>query len=233
MNQEIMLDTPVGDIVKENALTAAVFFKNGIDFCCGGGVSLEKACSEKCINADQMLNQLAAFSSEEPEFKTTGATTPREVIEYILERFHDTHREEIPMISFLIEKVTRVHSGVHPWLIDLKKEVESLCKELEPHMLKEEQVLFPLILQSRENAGINQGDFNLQNPIRQMEFEHDNVGNTIKSIQKITEEFVAPEGACNSFRALYAALEKFCFDLFLHIHLENNVLHPMVNKKST
>ena len=36
----------VADYVTENIKTAHIFKKHGIDFCCGGGVSIEKVCKK-------------------------------------------------------------------------------------------------------------------------------------------------------------------------------------------
>jgi len=35
-----------------------------------------------------------------------------------------------------------------------------------------------------------------------------------------------PDGACDSWRALYAGLAKLAEDLTDHIHIENNILFP-------
>lgn len=44
---EIIKDKTVADYVTENIKTAHIFKKYGIDFCCGGGITIEKACAKK------------------------------------------------------------------------------------------------------------------------------------------------------------------------------------------
>lgn len=46
--------------------------------------------------------------------------------------------------------------------------------------------------------------------------------------QALTDDFTPPEGACMTWRTLYARLERFDLELRHHIHLENNVLFPRV-----
>lgn len=37
----------IADVVSNNIKTADIFKKYGIDFCCGGGISIAKACEKK------------------------------------------------------------------------------------------------------------------------------------------------------------------------------------------
>lgn len=56
--------------------------------------------------------------------------------------------------------------------------------------------------------------------------EHENAGEVLKKIAKLSNNYTAPPEACNTFRALYSKLEEFEQDLHQHIHLENNILFP-------
>lgn len=47
--------TAVGDIVAGDYRTAAVFEKHGIDFCCGGAVTLAAACAAQGIDPALLL----------------------------------------------------------------------------------------------------------------------------------------------------------------------------------
>ena len=42
----------VAEVVVKNIKTAHIFKKHGIDFCCGGGISVEKACKKNNIDYD-------------------------------------------------------------------------------------------------------------------------------------------------------------------------------------
>jgi regulator of cell morphogenesis and NO signaling len=63
-------------------------------------------------------------------------------------------------------------------------------------------------------------------PVRVMYEEHEDHGRNLKKLRELAGDFEAPPDACESWRALYIALERLEQDLFEHIHLENNVLFP-------
>lgn len=225
----------VANYVTENPLTARIFHEKGIDFCCGGKVSLDSVCKEKNLNYEDILLELKEVKISSEEFVVTEDTTATEVVNYILKRYHDVLKQELPTLTFLMDKVSRVHGNAHPFLLTLRNSYMDLVSDLEMHMQKEEQMLFPLILSLDEAAKQGQkapdshcGSVN--NPIQQMEYEHDTVGDILKKMRADANNYTLPENACNSFRGLFAGLEKMEQDLHLHIHTENNILHPMAQK---
>ena len=100
----------------------------------------------------------------------------------------------------------------------LSEVLARLQAELESHMQKEEQILFPLM-----RAG---GSPMIVHPIAMMRHEHDEAGEELKAVAELTNELTLPAEACNTWRALYAGLAKFEEDLTEHIHIENNILFP-------
>ena len=68
----------------------------------------------------------------------------------------------------------------------------------------------------------------VQNPIQQMEHEHDDAGRLLQSLRDLTNNYVVPQDGCSSYRALYDGLNSLEQDLHRHVHLENYVLHPLV-----
>ena len=85
-------------------------------------------------------------------------------------------------------------------------------------MQKEEQILFPMM-----RTG---GHPMIVHPIGMMRHEHDDHGEELRTLAALTNDMTPPEGACNSWRALYAGCSKFAEDLTEHIHIENNILFP-------
>lgn len=63
-------------------------------------------------------------------------------------------------------------------------------------------------------------------PIAQMEHEHTEVADILREMKAITNQYELPSTACNSYRALFASIQKVELELYEHIHLENNILHP-------
>jgi regulator of cell morphogenesis and NO signaling len=129
----------------------------------------------------------------------------------------------------LIPKVCSAHAERHAELARLSVLYSRLCGDLVPHLMKEEQILFPYIVglekASQENSPLQRPPFGtIKNPVQMMLMEHDTAGEILREMREVTGNYRLPEDACNSYRALYYELEEFEKDLHLHIHLENNVL---------
>jgi regulator of cell morphogenesis and NO signaling len=127
----------------------------------------------------------------------------------------------------MTEKVSRVHGDNEPRLLQVREAFVALKAELEPHMMKEERVLFPIIRELE--ATTSKPDFHcgsVANSIRQMEHEHDQAGDALAIIRTATDDFVPPEWACNTYRAMLDALEKLESNMHQHVNKENNVLFP-------
>jgi regulator of cell morphogenesis and NO signaling len=99
----------------------------------------------------------------------------------------------------------------------IEKTLHMLAADLESHMQKEETVLFPLI---EEGSG-----YMADGSISVMEVEHDDAGRMLESLRKLTNDYVPPDDACNTWRGLWAGLADLERSLHEHIHLENNILH--------
>lgn len=207
--------TTVGDIASDLPGAAEVFRQHGISFCCGGALSVAEAATKQNLSTDALLDQLRALAA------AAGRDAPQEtlpLIDHILTRYHDTHRTEMEWLIPLAQKVETVH-GDHEEAPDgLTEALLALRDELESHMTKEEQVLFPMM-----RAG---GHPMIAHPIEAMRHEHDTATDLLRGIEHATHGLALPEGACRSWTALYTGLAKFSDDLVTHIHLENDVLFP-------
>jgi len=166
--------------------------------------------------------------SEEPNFLTA---TLGELINHIVEKHHVFTKMEITRLRALIDKVCGVHVENHPELNEVRELFKDLSDELEPHMMKEERVLFPYTIQL-EDAALNQRALprppfgTVANPVRMMMLEHEDAGALMGQMRRISSNYAIPPDACISYQTLYLALDAFEKDLHQHIHLENNILFP-------
>jgi regulator of cell morphogenesis and NO signaling len=221
----------VRELALEVPNATRVFERLKIDYCCGGGRNIAEACGAVGIRLDElsrMLDEAGAVRDDSRDF-TVGPLS--DLIRYILDTHHIYTREESSRIQALLEKVCSKHGENHPHLSGLRELFLRLDADLQPHMFKEEQILFPYILRLEAAATSGQpmpfAPFGtVGNPVRMMMFEHDTAGDLLREIRATARDFRAPEDACMSFRALYQALADFEQDLHQHIHLENNVLFP-------
>ena len=230
---ELTPTSTLGEIVRENLSTTRVFEENGLDYCCGGNQSLEQACKEADRNIDEVLvARGAALQAPGAEGAIDfGRLGLEDLASHILETHHVYAKRELERLPRLLEKVCGVHGERHPELLEIRQQFETLKKELEPHIWKEEQVLFPYIRglgeAQRNGQGAPPSCFGtIQNPVNMMRIEHEAAGEALANLRKKSGGYQAPEDACVSYRALYDALETFEKDLHQHIHLENNILFP-------
>jgi regulator of cell morphogenesis and NO signaling len=218
----------VGSLVAEYPRLARVFEGRGIDYCCGGGRSLAEACADRGLERASLVeafrrDHTSQSSASEP---ISGQSSIRDVIRHILEVHHPFLRRELPRIAGLVRKCVAAHGSREPRFHDLRLEIERLAAELEQHMMKEEMVLFPLAIaleQGDSDADAHCGG--IENPIRAMESEHEDVALAIGRLRALTDGFTPPEHACATWRELCRSLVEFERDLHHHVHEENNILH--------
>jgi regulator of cell morphogenesis and NO signaling len=130
-------------------------------------------------------------------------------------------------------KVSNVHGNNYPNLKKLYLLVQELQTELIGHMQKEEQVLFPYLKSlSEHDSPPRQQTRAIKYPISVLMEEHDHAGTIMSDIRILTDDYTTPQGACNTFQALYHLLEEFESDLHIHVHLENNILFQRVTTLS-
>ncbi|MCB0477845.1 MAG: iron-sulfur cluster repair di-iron protein [Crocinitomicaceae bacterium] len=218
----------VGEIVAEDYRKAKVFRSYGIDFCCGGGKLLEDIISNKKIDLEQILGELHQVDQSDSELDQTNfdELTLEDLSEYIVSKHHTYTKETMEQILPLINKVARVHGDWKAELVKINNHFISLHTELTTHMMKEENVLFPYIVQLSRGLVAESPFGSIEYPIKNMELEHDVAGDLILRIEELSDNYTLPEGACNSYTVVYKLLREFQDDLMQHIHLENNILFP-------
>jgi regulator of cell morphogenesis and NO signaling len=210
-----------------------VFESFGIDYCCGGHRTLADACQVASLLVEDLTRSLeeagrASQSGVDRDWRQESLTA---LTEYIIDTHHAFTRQEIDRLEKLLDKVCSRHGENHPELFEAQKTFYQLKEDLIPHMLKEEQVLFPYIARMEEAAGdgrVVPPPFfgTVRNPVRMMMTEHDTAGDLLKLLRGVTNGYTPPPDGCVSFQTLYQALAAFEADLHRHIHLENNILFP-------
>jgi len=227
-DEEIMeglsVDNLVGQLVKQAPARSRVFERYGIDYCCGGRRTLEQATRERGLDALAVLAELEDVGKPDSDVRDPAAMTMTELVDHIEETHHEYLKTELPRLRQLVAKVASKHGESFPWLNDVRSTFGELQAELEPHMQKEEQILFPMIRDMERVGGSAHGRPMVEGPISVMEHEHDNAARALQRLRNVTSGFVLPDKACASFRAMLNGLETLEQDLHQHIHKENNIL---------
>ncbi|HYX30506.1 MAG TPA: iron-sulfur cluster repair di-iron protein [Pyrinomonadaceae bacterium] len=209
-----------------------VFEKTKIDYCCGGDQLLGAACAKAGVDLETLQRMLETTAEPaRPASDDFQSLSAGELITYILDKHHVYTRDEMTRLEALVEKVVNAHGANHSELMSIRDLLQQLFAELKGHMFKEEQILFPFIVELEQSVAQQRpapfapfGTVN--NPIRMMRLEHDNAGEILRELRKLSRDYRVPANACMSYETLYKALEAFEQDLHQHIHLENNILFP-------
>ena len=220
-------DKTIAEIVSEDISKASVFKKYNLDFCCGGGKTVENACKKANIDVHNVIQDLINTTSNTNtpnlNFKDWKADF---LVDYIVNVHHTYVKENLQVINEFAAKVANVHGQHAPETIEIDNLFTKLSNELISHLEKEETILFPAIKAKLTNPSLEYD----QDVIRILEDEHDVAGTIVKKIQVLSNNFSPPEWACNTYKALYFKLDEFINDLYQHIHLENNILFPKIKE---
>ena len=235
MTVQLDSQTTVRELVGRYPETRQVFEKYEIDYCCGGAKSLADAAADRDLNVSALVDTLTEVLTTRPggaegAEKDWYSASLSELVEHIIATHHAYVKEALPRLRTLIAKVLGAHGEHHgDMLRQVQAYFQSLDDELSSHMMKEEHMLFPYIAaldrHNREGAPRPFAPFGtVQNPVRQMEYEHDSAGDALAGLRQVTDGYTLPGDACPTFKAMYEELERFDADLHQHIHLENNIL---------
>lgn len=224
----ITKDKTIAQCVTENFKTAKVFQKYGLDFCCGGNVAVEDACKKANINFNELNEEIETVTKVVSNEENYNEYSLNKLIDHILDTYHVYIREVSPIIKARLEKLARVHGQNHPELIKVNEIFQKMAIDLELHMQKEENILFPYIrlLESDSKTMPTSCFGTVQNPIRMMNYEHEVAGDEMKEIHKLTNGYTVPSDGCNTYRVGFQELKEFEDKLFEHVHLENNIVFP-------
>jgi regulator of cell morphogenesis and NO signaling len=232
---EIQPDTTVGDLVVRHPLLRPYLEQLGLDYCCGGKKSLLEAAHQAGQNWPTVMAVLQRALELEPEGNvgTNWNTAPLiRLADHIVAKHHAFTKEQLPRLDGLLSKVQNAHGAQQGEMLGhLRRVYGALRAELEAHLIKEEQILFPAIKGiDAFMSGIGDRPVfhcgSIFSPIRQMEYEHDSAGKALAELRQITDNFRLPADACPTFEALYDGLKDLEADLHEHIHLENNIFFP-------
>ncbi|WP_438863298.1 iron-sulfur cluster repair protein YtfE [Neptunicella sp.] len=208
-----LLDQSLGNIATSIAGATAVFHQYKLDFCCGGDHILRDVLAKHHLPEQELLDAFAEL--QQPiDYTDWRKVSNAELIEHILVRFHQRHRVQLPELIRLARRVEYVHTDEEFCPVGLANHLEDMYQELESHMIKEEQILFPMLIRGTYPSG----------PISVMEEEHLQHGDALAVIDDLTNNITLPKDACNTWTALYVGLKELKEDLMLHILLENQIL---------
>jgi len=237
MTEDLNVQKSLGSLVAERPQRSRVLERFGLDYCCGGKRSLSEACDQKGVNAIEVLRELNETDLEADKRRHLDGkadwtnASMSQLVDHIEQTHHAYMKTEMQRLLQLANKVAEKHGSKRPVLLQLADVFAAFSEQMSLHMMKEDTVLFPMIKQLENATGLPEFHCGgLVNPIRVMEFEHDEAGAVFNRIATLTNVYTLPEDACNSYRALFNGLQEMEADLHMHVHKENNILFPAAMK---
>ena len=225
----------VGEIVAAFPGASNLMKEYGIDFCCGGNRTLSEALKQQQIDEKHFLEQLNQLYQQARQKQSQDVDYRQmplgDLIDHIVQTHHAYLLKELPLLSEFVTKIFRVHGAAHPELAQLHKLFHQMKMDLEQHLVEEEEKVFPLIKEA-EQSGTRDAFRKAQETIAKMEEDHSAVGDLLKEMRAITNDYRLPEDACRTYTLTFQKLEELESDMFQHIHLENNVLFPRVDRQA-
>ena len=217
----------VGDIAARIPASIEVFERYGVDFCCDGDRPLTEALAGTGASVGGITAEIERAvdleRGQDRQYVDWIHESPATLADHIVETHHTFLEREMPRVGRDLAKVISVHGAHHPELIELGRVYGQLQAELEDHLRKEEEQVFPLLRGLGPNDAASPELLSL---LEQLEDEHDGAGSALHAIRGITSNYRTPPDACFTYSTLYQKLQALEADVHRHVHLENNVLIP-------
>ncbi|MEH6345042.1 MAG: iron-sulfur cluster repair protein YtfE [Bermanella sp.] len=217
------LDWQLGQIATQVPGATSILFGHKINFCCNGHKTLKEVLAKKGLNEQELDTALEELASRNNASQDWSEKSNKDIIEHILSRYHQVHREQLPELIRLAARVETVHGNHELCPNGLASHLTNMKQELEQHMHKEESILFPMLTTDFPPM--------VQGPISVMLSDHEGHIKDIEKIYALTQDLIPHAQACNTWRALYLGLQEFVSDINMHIHIENNILFARALEK--
>ncbi|OVE83966.1 iron-sulfur cluster repair di-iron protein [Natronolimnobius baerhuensis] len=218
-------DNSLGELVAAHSAYSRVFETLELDYCCGGGKSLERACEENDYDLESVQDRLASAQADgavESDWETLT-----QLANLIVWEHHRYLRQELPALEELVQKVANVHGDREPALRTVESEFTALAADLEAHIAGEEQRAFPLIKKLDDGVELTAEEREtLRDELEGFEDDHDETGDRLERLKTLTDGYAIPDDACTSYRAMLERLAELERNTHMHVHRENNVLFP-------
>jgi regulator of cell morphogenesis and NO signaling len=171
------------------------------------------------------------YETKLPGFSGLNELDINSLIDLIVKQYHFNARQDLAVIYELAQKVFSMHCDKYPELAKLVETLFLFFDDLLFHLKKEEQILFPNIIQLTEKK-LHEQFFTystfgvIKEYAAKMQHEHKEVIKQLAFIRRLTNDYREPEGNCKAFHLLFTKMKKFEIEMLHHIELENIFLFP-------
>lgn len=225
-------NSTIRDIALQIPGSARVFRQQGIDFRGGAERTLEEVCIEADVSLDYLARRLESLAGEsEPPSAPDWHSEPLCLLtSHIVNQHHEYARHEMPRLAQQALSLSRSLGSAYPELGRIEVLLRAMIREFSVHMLSEEQMIFPYIVQLEAASQGSERPMSPmgsdESPLSNMMAEHDSAVEMLRELRYLTADFTPPPDANPALERFYCALDAFESDMQEHIRLEDNVLFP-------
>ncbi|WP_276502617.1 DUF542 domain-containing protein [Terrimonas pollutisoli] len=225
-------ESVVTDLVMQDYRTSYIFRKYGIDYCCGGKMPLQMACSIHGLDIDLIKYELTEIirNIQVSTFTDFRAWNTDFLVDYLINVHHAYLLKTFPDLIETLDRFVAGHKLKYPFLGQLLETVYKLRDDLLPHLEHEEKIIFPYIKQIAHAYENNESYASLlvktlRKPIEtMMTQEHEYISKYLHSLRELTNNYTSPANACVSHKVSFLKLKELDDDLVQHLFLENEIL---------
>jgi regulator of cell morphogenesis and NO signaling len=161
-----------------------------------------------------------------PAAQDWNQTSAGGIVHRLLREHRRWRSKDFPLIAHLFDEVQSAEDQP-PCLAPLRTAFHRLCAEMEGHMSREEDLLFPAILRAEsevETPAAKPSFGSVRNPIGMVEQEHDWEAERLEKMREIARGYQLPEDADEKLRLLFRELEALEAAMHAHTNLESSIL---------
>lgn len=226
INTESIKELTLGEIINSNVSAANIFYSYGIPFHVNPDQTLSDVIQKLNTPIEKFIPQLMQGINDPEEECNIYDKDLRELTIYIERKHHTFVRDALNRFEqYKTQLDTQLKEAGLVQLID------RLNKDMTMHMQKEEKMLFPLIRYLIDCERFNEKPRSrnygsIRNPIHQMFLEHESATSMLNKIKLVLDKHhddLSEKNITNHFNSL---IDEFEANLYLHIHIENNILFP-------
>jgi len=228
MSEKINFDTSLGEFAAQYPQVRDILENYELDYCCGGEKNIKVAAKEKNIDLasfESLLQKIIGEASPTEKNKKWADEPLVDIVDHIQKTHHALAWEKLSSIKIVLGILIHVHGEKHgDFLQNLANIFDNLKTKLEKHLKVEEDIVFAYVRNPDKANGCT------KQLLADLQKEHQETAEILNQIKSFTSNYELPDYACASFAKMYADLETLTDDLHAHIHLENTVLYPRLEK---
>jgi regulator of cell morphogenesis and NO signaling len=226
INADSIKELTLGEIINTNITAAKVFYSYNIPFFRNPAQTLADALNKIDTPDKKIILQLLQLVNDSDKEYSPDNMDLRELTTYIEKKHHLFVKDALNKIEeYRIQREIVLQES------ELFQLIYQLNREMIMHMQKEEKMMFPLIRYLFDSERFNERPKSrnygtVRNPIQQMFVEHESATSMLNKIKLVLDKHhddLSEKNITNHFNSL---INEFESDLYLHIHLENNILFP-------